>query len=85
MAEITIQVPDEIAEALELVGTLTADEVEMRDLIVWNIRTRADALTGWAESAQPDAAEARRLITPLVALAGAYRLVVGDTAEAGAA
>jgi hypothetical protein len=80
VAQITIQVPDEIAEAIEGAGTLTADEVEMRDLIVWNIRTRADALAGWAERAEQGRTEAQRLTAELDALTGAYVRITSEKA-----
>jgi hypothetical protein len=85
MAEITIEVPDEIAEAIAGAGTLAADEVEMRDLIQWNVRTRADELVGWAEADGNEverAAIARRISRQLDALTQAYAGIVGGKVAA---
>lgn len=68
MANLTIEIPDALAELGSLDTPLTADTVEMADLIVWNVQARAEAIVDWAEGGKRDAAELERLSGELATL-----------------
>lgn len=85
MAEITIQIPDDLGPFLADTGPLLADSVEMRDLIAWNMRQRADDLIDWSEGAERSASAIQEVVAELGALARAHAEIVGEPVKVGAA